>query len=473
MKHRIIHYAVGLNCLFCTSFYIASALAAWSSVDGKGLFPWPIYKIHVFVLGFLVVNLILAAFLFFRHSWKKWSAFSVFLGTILGTMSSVDAYIFFFRFQTFGSGSQWNLTNLRWVQRFSHANERGYWERPLLPYEKEERKDQMLLAAVGDSFTWGMGLHGKHLRFTNVAERYLQDNFNQTATILQYGKPGADTRDEMKIIKEDVAPVKPRVVMIFYLSNDITEKPVMDWSPVTFDSWQHFCFAISPSYNYLYWRYRGPGLYASQARAYFTNLLLAYLNSDDMKKHLTDVGDMIQTVHSIGAKPVLVILPFPRMWQNVHKHIKDEIYAKIADCGRQHGARVLELQGIEEEMTPQEFEVAATDAHPNERAHALMGERIGEWLIANNDLLASPNRFSQNPDRAPVGRPLPVLPPARPRTSWSSLASEWRLQVLALAASWNLILIVIGCVRSARPRRSAARIAIARDEHSLAKKHCA
>jgi lysophospholipase L1-like esterase len=449
MLRREVGHAVAFNCVVGTALYLASVLAAWRSVDGQRLFPWRVYEAHFLIQGFLAINVVLGAFLFFQRAYKRTAGVCLAVGTLLAVTAIADSYVYFGVFQTFGSGSKWTFTHNHWNHKYVHANERGYWERSLTPFENDEASDAIVIAAVGDSFTRGTGVHGEQYRYTNVAERLLRSRYDPRVTILGYGRGGASTRDEIRIIKEDAAVVKPRTVMIFYLSNDIEPIQAFDCPSVDFSAWQTFFFAVSPTYNYLYWRWRGPSLYAAQGRAYFNNLLFAYLLPESFTAHLDDVGEMIQAVHDIGAKPVLVILPFPRMWEHVVKRVQTEVYAKLADRARQHGACVLELQDIEEELTPCAFEVAATDSHPNERAHALIGKRVAQWLQDNDEFLQSPNRFAAMPT-VKLGKSLSSAAVRQHRESSTIGYHNWRFVLLGVVFLGNASVMGLSWVRFRR-----------------------
>lgn len=320
---------------------------------------------------------------------------SLFLASVALIISITDVYILTFRFDT--SGPNWNLvlTHNRWVNTFVHTNEAGFWERSLKPYQGPGHDERYIIAAVGDSFTFGQGVLGAEYRFTNRLQRSLQDTFGPRVEVLNFGLSGGDTRSEAQWIRESVPQVHPDMVIVFYLANDIDARNVYSAGARGTGDPPTTLLLASPTVNYAYWYLFGPFVYESAGGVYFRNLLLAYLDEQRMRQHLSEVDALINAIRDIGARPALVILPFPHMWTDVIKEVQLQIYTQIADQAEASGAIVLNLASLEAEVPPERFQVNHIDAHPNEDVHALIAGRVHQWLSAQPQLLEDVARLRE------------------------------------------------------------------------------
>jgi lysophospholipase L1-like esterase len=310
-------------------------------------------------------------------------------------LSMADVYIVLFRFDTSGPGGVTCLTHRNWhtTYVYPNTNELGYWERSLAPFLREpKRSDRLVVAAVGDSFTWGQGVLGQQHRFTDVLQRELQAESDVSVEVLNFGAAGADTTAETRAL-DDVARVKPDVVLLCYLTNDI-DHYIRFEAPraARGSSFERRLTLGSPLANYLYWKLRAPWAYREFSKAYMGALYHAYEDKGTMKRHLDDVDAMIRKVKEIGATPVLVILPFPAMWadegfvsegreQSDVRCLRDRVYAAVAGRARHLGAALIEVQSLETEMSVREFSVSSMDAHPSIAAHQKIAQALREGLV--------------------------------------------------------------------------------------------
>jgi hypothetical protein len=104
--------------------------------------------------------------------------------------------------------------DMRWRKNI-RENTRGFRERE---FQREKPKHAYRIAVIGDSLTWGQGI-AEEDRFSNRLEQSL----NQTSAVyevLNFGRPGANTADELEILINEVLPLRPDFVLLQWYTND-------------------------------------------------------------------------------------------------------------------------------------------------------------------------------------------------------------------------------------------------------------
>src|SRR5262249_382095 len=157
-----------------------------------------------------------------------------------------------------------------------------------------------------DSYTYGQGVLGARYRFSNLVEERLIE-LGGNVVVLNFSLGNGAPKSETEWIRQKVISVKPDVVMIFYVPNDIDPLDIAKVSYPTFSTFATKAMVFSPTFNFIFWKLIAPPFYEEAGNAYFFNLLMAYHDTNRMNEHLTDVREMVRSVHEIGAKPILVI----------------------------------------------------------------------------------------------------------------------------------------------------------------------
>ena len=269
------------------------------------------------------------------------------------------------------------MSHRNWHRRFvTSTNELGYWEDPV------KMTDSPKIAAIGDSFTWGQGVFGKNLRFTEQLSSKLGHR------VWNFGMNGTTTRDQRQVILPQLAPFKPDIVLVCYLANDIHDE-VQLFVPRTYprEFWPHRFMVGSPTYNFIYWRFLTQMGMQEQTSQYFLTLFLNYLDPQVMAHHTQDIGQLVQDIRKMGAKPVGVLLPFPHLFRQIQPSHRDRIYGQVRKAFEDSGAPVIELQDLEHQYPPGKFEVSPIDAHPNAQVHEAIASGIARWFEAHPELL--------------------------------------------------------------------------------------
>ncbi|MCP4109292.1 MAG: hypothetical protein GY749_27835 [Desulfobacteraceae bacterium] len=301
--------------------------------------------------------------------------------SILIVLCFFDLYILNFRHDSSGPGGA-VITHRNWYKTFVSNNEYGFWDRNIADFETPD-DERFVIAVVGDSFAWGQGIKGKEYRFTEQLENKLKSvSAKKKIAILNFGRGGADTLAETKIIREFVSKIHPDMVVICYLSNDIETSHLMVGTK-QYNTFTNKLSLISPTLNFFYWRWLGPMKYQNSGLTFFANIVEAYRNPESFRKHTDDIQVMIEDVRKIGAEPVFVLMPFPSMWAIFRKDVRELVYTNIRHAVSESGTPLIDLTYIEDKYSVKEFQVNPMDAHPNERMHEKFAETIYKWLVEN------------------------------------------------------------------------------------------
>ena len=349
------------------------------------LFCWFIFKRYESTNIYYLDNIVyfLCAFLLIVGA-AKYKEHKVRVGILLVSASLLfvfglfDFYLITFSFETYGAGGINAITHRHWHNKYVSNNKYGFWERHLDKYENSgDRKNQLVIEVVGDSFTWAQGLRGHTLRLTERLENRLNSvPGGKKVSVLNFGKAGADTAQELEIVEKFVPKFHPDVVLLGYLSNDILFK----CSAQDYDKTGEVLSTITPTVNLIYWRLIGPATFEQVGLQYMKCIVDNYNNPEIFKKHVEQLDRLFNIVKENGAQPVFVLLPFPSMWALYPKHTRDEIYGRIKSAVSSAGVPIIDLSYMEDKYSLSNFQVSSFDPHPNARMHEEFANAIYKFL---------------------------------------------------------------------------------------------
>jgi hypothetical protein len=104
----------------------------------------------------------------------------------------------------------------RWLATHVRLNHLDFRERE---FPAQKPGGVYRIAVVGDSFTFGQGIEEGD-RFTNRLERALNRG-GQPFEILNFGRRGAETVDEVQMLKDAVVGVQPDFILLQWYINDV------------------------------------------------------------------------------------------------------------------------------------------------------------------------------------------------------------------------------------------------------------
>jgi lysophospholipase L1-like esterase len=282
-----------------------------------------------------------------------------------------ELYFRFFFAETDGLPT---LAQQNWMARYWQTNSLGYRDRE---WTSDDWVQRTTILAVGDSFTAGYGLEDTSKRFADVLAQQLNDNH----IVINLGKPGASTVDELANLEGHPLQT-PDIVILQYTLNDIeTAALSIGLNPglnplANVPAWAN----ESHLANFLYWRLV-PAL-NPQARgfdSYIAWLHSMYDHSVVWDIHEQQINAFIDAVEGRGAQLIVVIFP------DMNNPFGSILYVdRVAHAFEQrgYGEQVIRLFDAAEAMPLQQRVVSPRDAHPSSAFHALVGAMIYDRYFA-------------------------------------------------------------------------------------------
>jgi lysophospholipase L1-like esterase len=130
-------------------------------------------------------------------------------------VSEFGARLIFADITTTAEGLSWWTT--RWNKSQVRRNHLGFREREV---SGAEHPGRFRIAMIGDSFTFGQGIPDT-ARYSTLVERALNGDSSDVFEVLNFGRSGAETVHELKILDQDVVPVAPDFVLLQWYINDV------------------------------------------------------------------------------------------------------------------------------------------------------------------------------------------------------------------------------------------------------------
>jgi lysophospholipase L1-like esterase len=338
-----------------------------------------VFYLSVIVYLFCVFLLVIGAAKY--QNFKVRTAILLSAASLLLVLALSDFYLITFNYDTSGPGGENVITHRHWYNKYVHNNEYGFWERSLARSgNPQARKNEVVIAVVGDSFTWAQGVKGKSYRLTEQLERRFKAvPGGKQVTVLNFGKGGADTLQEMQVINEFVSKVHPDIVLLGYLSNDIDSDSFITYSQDYTHTGEQIS-TLSPTLNFIYWRLIGAAKYRHTGLRYMQGLVAMYNEQKTFQKHMNNLQKLFKDVEQMGAQPIFVLMPFPHMWKMFPQETRNDIYNRIKRAVAEAGVPIIDLSYMEGKYSLEEFQVNPFDGHPNEKMHEEFAATIYNWL---------------------------------------------------------------------------------------------
>lgn len=346
--------------------------------QGYGLWETWRYLVNDALLAVMALEAAVLGFLF-RHRSRVVTGIGLCVSSLLMFLVMFDLYVVLLCHQSTGPGGILCISHRNWYERIAIKNSHDYWERELQAYMPTNRPDDLVvIAAVGDSFTWGQGLARADERFTNLLDQSLGDK----VVVLNFGRGGYNTQDIMTRIMPDVTPLKPPIVVMFYLSNDIHDglTKVAPPPPPPAEKWEHRALVGFPAWNFLYWKVFAKLQFEETAMNSYDILCDRYEDEKNFQAHKSDLQEFARQVRAGGSLPVVVNLPFPHLWENVGPERSARVKKRILDALESTGMPLLDLSELESQFPAGQFEVNSMDAHPKAEVHAAIAQKVEPWL---------------------------------------------------------------------------------------------
>ena len=263
--------------------------------------------------------------------------------------------------------------------RIVHLNSLGFRERE---FPSDKPAGVYRIAILGDSFAYGQGLTDS-LRYSNDLERMLNAEPGPHARyeVLNFGKPGADTKDEFDVLQSAALPVHPDFVLLQWFINDpegAGEGRPVPWPLVPSSAIRLFLQHHSAFYYLLNRRWidfqQAIGVLEPYTR-YMTTLLQdpnsARVRAADQDLHLFLSTCQARGVGvGVAAFPLVPVPPGgPYVFEFLHERVRERCRADGVPC--------LDLTADYRNLDKKKhFAVNALDAHPGAEANAIAARRM-------------------------------------------------------------------------------------------------
>ena len=106
-----------------------------------------------------------------------------------------------------------------WASNPPRKNKWGFRDRD---FADEPTAGVYRIAVIGDSFTYGQGISEEE-RLTNILEKHL-NNLQKRYEVINFGRSGAETVDEVKILKKTVLGISPDFILLQWFINDVNSE---------------------------------------------------------------------------------------------------------------------------------------------------------------------------------------------------------------------------------------------------------
>jgi hypothetical protein len=249
-------------------------------------------------------------------------------------------------------------------------NEHGF-RGPSYPLSKPDGTHRVVL--LGDSFTFGEGVRFDHT-FGERLERLL-DRGSKAVEVLNLGVSGARTSTEVSYLRQRGLALEPDLVLLVYVLNDAAAGGL--------DLWEDFRHQYEK--RWLRGSYLASYLYARVGRSvmgkrYIDELIeAANAKTEKWRWSMRLLLEARRLSVETGSKFAVIIFPF--MYQLDDGYPFREFHQRIFDYCRSHQIEVLDLLGSFSGREDRDLWVHPSDQHPNEIAHEIAAEGIGEFVV--------------------------------------------------------------------------------------------
>ncbi len=234
------------------------------------------------------------------------------------------------------------------------------------------------IAFVGDSFTYGWGIERPAERFADrIAVRFELIAPGRTE-VWNVAKPGADTTEQLGVIRDLGTVYSVDEVVLCYVPNDIEKLlPIREeFDPTKPPEMRLFNPDSSCLIDYLFRRLYVP--HVPTVRNYHDWLAGGYADGAVWGRQQEQLGAIIGSCREQHMTLRVVLLPFIRTGGK--KYDAKAVHAQLAEFFQTNGIQVVDLLPAIAGRSPDKLVVSTHDPHPNEKAHAVFAEAIWQAL---------------------------------------------------------------------------------------------
>ncbi|HQU15016.1 MAG: hypothetical protein B7Z66_13880 [Chromatiales bacterium 21-64-14] len=257
------------------------------------------------------------------------------------------------------------------------------------------------IAVIGDSFTWGQGIRDDQ-RLTNLLQAQL-DTHGARFQVLNFAQPGAQTDDEVRILRESALKAHPDYILLQWFIND-PEGHNFSGRPWTYRllpsdvlnsylySHSAFYFLVDQQWNLLQQKL---GMGAGYSYDQYMVRRFRDPNGKDSVAAQRELERFLDICRRHGV-PVGIIL-FPELTSNLlHGYPLGFLMDRVLALCRARGIPCVDLRPVYAGRPPAELHVDRFDGHPSALANRLAERAVyaafaPDWTrLAQHPTLTSP-----------------------------------------------------------------------------------
>ncbi len=232
------------------------------------------------------------------------------------------------------------------------------------------------IVGMGDSFTFGRGVRRSDTFLNDLERRLSSSTSDRTFEVLNFGVTGYDTEDEVKLLEHFAASFEPDVVVICFFLNDTgggraDRMMRRTQSRVDLPFWRESSVLL----DQLAWRISQPERTRSVVDAYHAAF-------EEDAPGWVESRNALRRARTLSRAQGfdLVMMIFPVLWDLEGPSPFIDIHRRVAAYAEEIEIPVLDLLPAFRGFEGPELWVHETNQHPNERAHAIAGNSLFEFL---------------------------------------------------------------------------------------------
>lgn len=246
-------------------------------------------------------------------------------------------------------------------------------------YEKKE--NEIRIAAIGDSLTFGAGIKNVNDRFTNLLEAKL-NAAGKNVSVYNFGVPGVDTEEEIDMYRNKVKAFNPDIIVWQYYLNDIQTKDKGESARIFQKNSKKSIVItklsdLSYFFDFLYWRLTSR--YANTFGDLNSSYLAQYHDEAKFNRHKEELNGIIDEMHADNKKVIVIIFPLLNLIGD--NYPARDIHKKLDETFGLKNVEVIDLLDSLGDKKGKELVASRFDAHPNEFVHSIAASKLYNSIL--------------------------------------------------------------------------------------------
>ncbi len=240
---------------------------------------------------------------------------------------------------------------------------------------KEKPPDAYRILCLGDSITFGEGVHEEHTYPSRLEHLLAAAMPDRRVEVLNAGVQGYGTREEVALYIFRGRAFSPDAVIVGFFLNDAVE---FSETIRQNDAQTHGYQPSGPARLLKTWEILARSLAARRLQADYFDTIRRSFDSPIWEQDKKLLGLLTDEARNSGFR--LIVLIFPVLWELDGNYPFEDLHGRIAAACRAAGCECIDLLETYRGHPAESLWVHPTDHHPNELAHRLAAERLAAIL---------------------------------------------------------------------------------------------